>query len=116
MSWTIYAALLALIYVLLSIRTLGLRRKLKIPIGDGGNKLMLRAIRVHANFGEYVPLGVILLMACEMLAAPTLLVHALGMTLLTGRLLHAFGLSNEAEVFAFRPSQRRWPLRNRMGR
>lgn len=104
MIWSVYAALLALLYVLLSVRTLRLRRRLKVAVGDGGNKMMLRSIRVHANFAEYVPFGVILIMACEMLVAPPLLIHGLGVTLLTGRLLHAFGLSNEAEVFAFRVS------------
>ena len=56
-----YAALLALFFVALSIRTLRLRRELRIAVGDGGNPAMLRAMRVHANFAEYVPLGLILL-------------------------------------------------------
>ncbi|HAY26639.1 MAG TPA: glutathione metabolism protein, partial [Candidatus Accumulibacter sp.] len=56
-----YAALLALFFVALSIRTLRLRRELRITVGDGGNPAMLRAMRVHANFAEYVPLGLILL-------------------------------------------------------
>lgn len=43
----IYAALLVLLFVVLSIRTLRLRRSLKIGVGDGGNPQMLRAMRVH---------------------------------------------------------------------
>jgi len=50
---SIYAALLALFYVALSVRTLSMRRQLKIGIGDGGNNTMTRAMRVHANFAEY---------------------------------------------------------------
>lgn len=104
MIWTTYAALLAVLFLVLSIRTLRLRRRLKVAIGDGENTLLLRAIRAHANFAEYAPFGLILIIACETLAAPALLIHVLGMALLIGRLLHAFGVSRQAEVFAFRVS------------
>jgi uncharacterized membrane protein YecN with MAPEG domain len=56
-----YAAFLGLGFVTLSILTLRLRRKFKIALGDGGNKQLLRAIRVHSNFAEYVPLALILI-------------------------------------------------------
>lgn len=102
MIWPIYTALLSLLFVALSIRTLRLRRRLQLVIGDGGNPLMLRAMRTHANFAEYVPLGLLLIVACEGLAAPPVLVHGLGVMLLAGRLVHAYGLSKETEVFAFR--------------
>ena len=48
----IYVALLSLIFVYLSIRTIGLRRKNKIAIGDGGNLSLQKATRAHANFAE----------------------------------------------------------------
>ena len=69
MIWSIYAALLGIVFVALSIPTLRLRRRLKIAIGDGKNPLMLRAIRTHANFAEYAPLGLLLIAACEQRAA-----------------------------------------------
>ena len=47
-----YATALALFFFALSVRTLRLRRDLRIGIGDAGNETMLRAIRVHANFAE----------------------------------------------------------------
>jgi len=100
--WTIYAALLAILFVLLSVRTLRMRRSLKVAIGDGGNPLMLRAMRAHANFAEYVPLGVLLIAACEQLGAVPAMVHGLGLLLLLGRILHAFGVSKQSEVFAYR--------------
>ena len=56
-----YAALLAILFVLLSIRTIRLRRSLKIAVGDAGNPKMLRAMRVHSNFSEYVPLSLLLI-------------------------------------------------------
>jgi len=54
---SLYAALLALLFVALSIRTLRMRRRLRIAVGDAGNQAMLKAIRAHSNFSEYVPLS-----------------------------------------------------------
>jgi hypothetical protein len=102
--WPIYAALLGIVFVLLSVRTLRLRRRLQVAVGDGGNALMLRGMRVHGNFAEYVPLGLLLIAGAEVLSAPAVLVHGLGIVLLVGRLVHAFGVSQEVEVFAYRVS------------
>lgn len=65
MIWPIYAALLGIVFLLLSIRTLRLRRRLRIAVGDGGSVLMLRAMRVHGNFAEYVPLALLLIAGTE---------------------------------------------------
>lgn len=98
----LYAALLGILFFCLSVRTIGLRRKLQIGIGANDNPEMLRAMRVHANFAEYVPLVLLLICLAEVQGAPALLVHALGLGLLTGRLLHAYGVSQARERFAFR--------------
>ncbi len=102
MIWPLYTALLALLFCALSVRTLRLRGRFKVAVGDGGNGTLLRAIRVHANFAEYVPIGLLLIAGCEVLDAPAWLIHGLGSTLLVGRLVHAYGLANTAEVMAFR--------------
>lgn len=96
---SIYAALL---FVMLSVRTLRLRGRLRIAIGDAGNEPMLRAMRVHSNFAEYVPLGLLLIALVELGQAPSLLVHALGLLLLGGRIVHAWGVSRSPENFRFR--------------
>jgi uncharacterized membrane protein YecN with MAPEG domain len=98
----IYAALLALLFIVLSVRTLRLRKRLKIAVGDAGDKTMLRAMRVHANFAEYVPLALLLLAMIELRGAPGWMVHALGTALLLGRLSHAWGVSQDRERFGFR--------------
>lgn len=98
----VYAALLAILFVVLSVRTLNLRRQLKIGLGDQGNLQLLRAVRVHANFAEYVPLALLLSYAVEALAAPSFLVHALGLVLLFARLCHAYGVSQAKENYIFR--------------
>jgi uncharacterized protein len=99
-----YAALLALVFFLLSIRIIKIRRGQKIALGDAGSHALLRAIRAHANFAEYVPLCLLLLYFAESMVAAELLLHALGSCLLLGRLLHAFGVSHTVENFAFRIS------------
>jgi uncharacterized membrane protein YecN with MAPEG domain len=43
----LYVAALALLFAFLSFRVIRLRRTLRIVIGDGSNKTMLRAIGVH---------------------------------------------------------------------
>ena len=99
-----YAAVLGLIFVALSVRTIRMRRRHRVAVGDGGNAELRRAMRVHANFAEYVPLSLLLIFFVEHDGAETLLVHALGIALLSGRLLHAWGFSQEPENFRYRVS------------
>jgi uncharacterized membrane protein YecN with MAPEG domain len=101
---SLYAALLAILFIILSIRTIRMRRSLKIAIGDSGSPAMLRAMRVHSNFAEYVPLTLFLVALVEVGSASSWVVHALGSLLLVGRLSHAYGVSQTTEVFAFRVS------------
>jgi len=98
----LYASLLAILFVVLSIRTIRLRRKLQIAVGDQANPEMLRAMRVHSNFAEYVPLALFLVYLAEGSAAYPWLVHALGCNLLIGRLSHAYGVSQHREKFQYR--------------
>ncbi len=90
---TPYAAVLALFYVYLSVRTIGFRRKAKVSVGDGGDDGLLRAIRVHANFAEYVPIALILIALIEAQDGPVSLVHGLCALLIAARVAHAYGLS-----------------------
>jgi uncharacterized membrane protein YecN with MAPEG domain len=99
---SLYASILALVFVTLSVRTLRMRRDLKIAIGDAGNQKMLRAMRVHANFAEYVPLSVLLLLLAEMSGAYPWFLHALGASLVAGRASHAYGVSQVRERYGFR--------------
>ncbi len=101
---SLYAPFLALLFLVLSVRTLLLRRSLKIAIGDGDDPRMLRAARAHANFAEYAPLALILMVLAEHQGAPPWMLHALGAGLLLGRALHAYGVSQPKEDFRLRVS------------
>jgi len=89
----LYAALLAIWFVVLSVRVIRNRGREKIPLGDGGNRSMLRLMRGHANFAEYVPLALVLMALLELSHFPTYVLHALGVTLLVARLFHGYALS-----------------------
>lgn len=51
---------LVFFYFRLFMNVIKLRREYKISIGDAKNIELIRAIRAHANFSEYVPLSLIL--------------------------------------------------------
>jgi uncharacterized membrane protein YecN with MAPEG domain len=98
----IYAALSGLLFFGLSIRTIRMRRRHRVAIGDGDNAELRRAMRVHANFAEYTPLALLLVFFAESGGAPSLLVHGLGIALIAGRALHAWGVSQPRENFRYR--------------
>jgi len=98
----LYAGVLAPIYVLLAVRVIANRRRAKIALGDGGEPAMLRCMRVQANFAEYVPLALILMGLAENLGTPGFVLHLAGIALVAGRALHAYGVSQECEVFTYR--------------
>ena len=64
---------------------------LKIARAMGATQKMSRAIRAHANLTENAPLALILLAAVEAQGFSTIVLHALGITLVIGRVMHAYG-------------------------
>ncbi|MCF8158704.1 MAG: MAPEG family protein [Burkholderiaceae bacterium] len=97
-----YAAVLALLFIILSVRTIKSRREHKVAIGDGGEKSILRASRVHANFSEYVPLTLLLIAMLEIQSYSDWIIHGLCIALLAARIAHAYGVSQTNENFKFR--------------
>jgi uncharacterized protein len=89
----LYAGLLTALYLALAQRVIRFRRSRRIDLGDGGDPLFRRYLRGHANFAEYAPLGLVLLLLLEQGGWPGWLLHALGLTLLAGRLAHAWSFS-----------------------
>jgi uncharacterized membrane protein YecN with MAPEG domain len=89
----LWAGLLGILMLGLAGRVVNARNSEKILFGDGGNVLLQQHVRVHGNFIEYVPLGLVLLLILELNGASPLLLNGLGGTLFVARLLHAFGLT-----------------------
>jgi uncharacterized protein len=98
---SLYAALLAALFILLSLQVIKARRTHRVALG-APHRLVERAVRAHGNCAEYVPLGLILLGLLEGMGLPAWGIHALGSAFLAGRALHAYGISQEPEVFRYR--------------
>lgn len=96
----IYAGLMGLIAIWLTMIVGSWRGRLKISIGDGGNVDMIRAMRGHANFTENVPLALILMVYMALAGAPAIAIHAMGVALTVGRVLHVLHFA--------KPGQPRW--------
>ncbi len=93
---------LTLIFLWLSFRVIRHRRAERIPLGSGGNAALERAIRAHANFAEFVPFAVLLLILAEWGGAWPWLLHALGALLVAARLSHGMGMVQDPEDYRFR--------------
>ena len=98
----LYASLLALLFVFLSFRVIGWRRLVKVEIGHGDDNQLLHRMRVHANFAEYVPFTLLLMAMAESMTAPRPLIHLVGLLLIAGRLMHAYGLSQTPHILRYR--------------
>jgi len=98
----LYAGLLGLLLIVLAFNISRYRVGLKISFGDGDHPALKRAIRAHANLTENAPMALILLLAVEAQGFSAATVHALGATLVIGRVLHAFGLSRNEGASAGR--------------
>lgn len=93
-SFALYAALNALIMLVLSILVVRARVRTKTTVGDGGKPEMAGPLRAHGNNSEYVPVALILMWAlASPLGGSIWMIHGVGAPLTAGRLLHAFGLS-----------------------
>ncbi|MEM6659554.1 MAG: MAPEG family protein [Pseudomonadota bacterium] len=98
----IYAGLLGLMYVALSAMVITQRRSNKVSYGDGGNSNMLKAMRTHSNFAEYAPFALLLIAMVELQGAGVLILNLLGLCLLAGRVLHAYGFGRNPQIVVLR--------------
>ena len=87
----LYAGLLAVLFLVLSLRVV-LERQRGFPLGDGGDAKMLRRIRGHANFSEYVPLILLMMGFLEVGHTSIYILHVLGIALVVSRVLHGYAL------------------------
>jgi len=95
---SLYAALCALLLIVLTVSVVARRRALRIGIGAGNDVTLECRIRAHGNAIETVPIGLLLLLLLEAGGLAGLWLHAAGATLLLGRVLHAWGLSGKPGV------------------
>ncbi len=98
----IYAAILAVLFVYLSVKVIGARRGGYARPDHPEGWRFERAMRGHANFAEYTPLALILVLLLEVNGAPVWAVHLVGAMFVVGRVLHAAAFGTERGMFMFR--------------
>lgn len=92
----LYAALSGVLLIVLAALVVRARWATRTALGTGADPRMERAVRVHANFVEYVPLALLLLLLAELNGVAAGALHAAGSVLLVSRVLHAWGLSRHS--------------------
>ena len=90
------ASLHVVLYLVLALRVVLHRNVHKIGVGSGGDAVLRRKVRVHGNFGEYVPLALLMLALLELAAVSTTWLWTFGIALLVARVLHAVGLGGSS--------------------
>lgn len=102
-----YAGLLALFIFPMTYLIIKKRFAAKIGLGTGRHdglkeeRELLKAVRIHGNFIEYVPIILFLFLLLELSQTPNYILHSLGIALVIGRVAHAIGL--------YKTAVRSWP-------
>jgi hypothetical protein len=94
----LWAGLLLIVLLVLSVLVTRQRRRHRVEIGDGGVPALNQAIRAFGNAAEYVPAALAGLALLAVVGAPPLLIHSVGVILFVGRVLHAAGLSRSTDA------------------
>ncbi len=84
----LYAGLNGLVLLWLALVVGKTRGDRGVLMGDGGDPALIRVMRGQANFVEYTPLCLLLILLMALLGAPAWLVHVFGLALTLGRVLH----------------------------
>ena len=98
----IYAVLLTLLFLLLSARVIMERRGNKFAYGNNDSHRIEAKIRAHANWAEYVPIALLLMLMAEIQGVSAFWLHVTGIILLVGRVAHGYGMSFKPRDFRFR--------------
>ncbi len=98
----LYASALAFYFVAWAFHVSFTRAATGVRTGDGGNPTMLTAMRRHGNMAEFMPFALLMMALGEAggLSAPWL--HASGLLLVLGRVVHPFGITNDGGPVAAR--------------
>ena len=88
----LYAGILVLWFVVLSLRVVNIRRR-GVSFGDNGDRAITRVVRAQGNFAEYVPIALLMMGFLEADHYSIYWLHALGIVLVVARVLHGLALS-----------------------
>ena len=86
------AGVAALINIWLMVRVGRVRASEKVSIGDGGNEKVIRRMRAHANYGESLPIVLILIGVIELATGTAVWLWLVGGIYMLGRVAHGIGM------------------------
>ena len=92
----LFASLHALLLLALIAPISRHRHRHRIGLGSGGDPVLERKIRAHANFIEFVPIALLMLALLELTGLQASWLWIFGGALLLARVMHALGLSRHA--------------------
>ena len=95
MVTTFYAAISAILIMWLALQVVKARRKNRIKYADGDVEELQIVRTAHSNAIDNIPIAIILLFLLEYNGCPIWLVHIFGLSLLTGRFTHSYGILKE---------------------
>ncbi|WP_298693188.1 MAPEG family protein [uncultured Sphingomonas sp.] len=90
-----FAGALALVALWLAYRVVRVRMKAEVMVGDGGHALLTARMRAQANFVEYTPFVLILMVLIEMAGGSAWGLRGVGALYVIARVLHAFGMDKQ---------------------
>jgi len=110
----LYAAILAFLYVRISLKVIGARRENKISLGAGAQGEISAIVSAHSNFAAYVPLLLLLTYFLEAggHTSPYVL-HLIAVAYTLGRVLHYLAFRGPTMKFRLRVAGMQltlWPL------
>jgi uncharacterized membrane protein YecN with MAPEG domain len=88
----VFAAVIGILLLVLSAQVSRFRLKYKKDLGVTDDRDFEVAVRAQANLVEYAPTALIMLAIAELNGVPGGFIYWTGMALVTGRILHAWGM------------------------
>ena len=95
----IFVAVHGLFLVAVSISISMLRIKYRISYGDGDNTLLRKAIRIHVNGIEQVPIFGLLILALALMGISETVMAVLVVLFTAARLSHGYGMLRKRRLF-----------------
>lgn len=89
-----YIAALSVLMIILAFQVIKIRHRDRVSIGDGGDKILARHMRVFGNFSEYTPMIVGVMIACELSDVSDWKLNLIGILAVLGRFMHAIAFQN----------------------
>lgn len=89
----IWLGVFTVFYILLALHVVRMRWVTKTGLGVGEDRRMLKAVRIHGNFSEYIPLMILSIALLEIRGISSQWIHTLFCAAFLGRVLICIGIT-----------------------